>query len=497
MAAQRGSWHARSAAARAGAALLAAVAVALVVLVALGAAAQPARAAVAKGIVDNRLEYPGGIALAPVEGYAEEMGPLELGATWTRVLVYWDQLQPVAPWDAGYQGFDPTYRNELDTVVRALCGQGINVILTATDPPDWARDAKYEKYWAAYPTTAAVRTGDPRVRSAFRGFAWYLARHFGSLGVDHFEVWNEPNLRIRPQIVGKKVVGPEVYRRMLIAFSQGAHAANPSAVVIAGATSRFGSNGTSAGSTSPQWFARYLKDHGAAKWFDAYSHHPYTTRGSDPRPSAPPISPRNQVTLGNLTVLLKLFPSKPFYLTEFCYSTGQKDAFVVVVSPTEQASYLRQAFALLDAPAYKQVKVLLWFLVRDWQAHPDTDPELGVFSGLEDVNGVRKPAWYAFAGHNKLTVTAPAAAASGAPFDVGGTLTTRVGQGADVQVLLQTRSVDGGSWRTIGQQTTDDTGAYQFASVTQTAAARYRVVWDGVCESGQATVGLAGQGGTE
>jgi hypothetical protein len=453
-----------------------------------------ASAVCARGVVDNRLEYHGGIGLGPVDSYAEQMGPAYLGAKWTRVLAYWDQLQPSAPGvhdpgDLDGDGFNDAYVHELDTVVSALRAQGISVILTGSDVPTWARDTAYQQYWTKNSTTAVVRVGDPTVMAAFQKYAQFLASHFKKFGVRHFEVWNEPNLRLLPQVVGKKVVGPEVYRKLLVAFSKAAHAANPRAVVIAGATSRMGSPGNSSGSTSPQWFARYLKAHGATKWFDAYSHHPYSTRKSAPQPGAIPRRPDISVTLGNLPVLLKIFPTKPFYLTEYCYSTGSNDAFVVSVSKADQARYLRQAYAL--ASRYKQVKALLWFLVKDWQPAGQTGSTVGVFTGLVDQFDQRKPSWYAFAGDNTLTATGPSSVAAGAPFAVSGVLTTKEGPGADVSVLLQRRTLAGGAWSTVTTPTTktDAAGAYSF-DVTQTAGWKYRVVWDGVCESAPLSVAM-------
>jgi len=467
---------------------------ALAVYLFLSAVAAPAGAA-ARGIVDHRLEYHGGIALAPVTSYAAEMGPAGLNAKWTRILVYWDSLYPVAPWQSGYEGPDQTYLNELDTVVQALRDQGMTVILTGSDPPAWARDTRYKKYWHKNPTTAVVRVGDARVLSAFRGFARFIAEHYAPMGVRHFEVWNEPNLRLIPQIVGKKIIGPEVYRKMLVQFSKGAHAGNRSAVVIAGATSRMGSPGTSTGSTSPQWFAKYLKRRSAARWFDGYSHHPYSTRMSPPAPSAMPRRPDISVTLGNLPVLLRLFSNKPFYLTEFCYSTDPKrDAFVLAVSKADQARYMRQAYALFSKRAYRQVKVMLWFLVRDWQAQPSDPDSLGVYTGVIDTNERRKPSWYAFAGGNKLTIDeAPASSAAGAAFDMTGVLTTRQGPEAGITVKLQRRGLSATKWRTVSgaTATTDADGAYRIQGIKQTLAQRYRVIWDGVRESRQITVALA------
>jgi hypothetical protein len=462
-------------------------------LLAIGA---PQALAAQKGIIDHRLESSGSVILDNVPGYVETMGPAGLGATWTRVMVRWNHLQPAAPGvpyagDASGDGYDDHYVTELETVVAALHAQGIRVILSGNDVPKWAANPKYAT--GKHVTSAVMRVGDPTVMAQFRRFARFCAGHFLPWGVGHFEVWNEPNLAsgIYPQIVGKTVVGPAVYLKMLKAFYNQAKQVNRAAVVIAGATSRFGSDGNDPGSTSPQWFARYLKANRAGRWFDAYSHHPYTKRGSDPRPSVPPRQPKKSVTLGNIDVLLRIFPGKPFYLTEFCYSTAPvRDLFCVVVSKEDQARYLRQAYAF--AARYPQIKVLLWFLVTDYEKDPLLEPGVGVYTGLVDPAGLRKPSWYAFVGDNALSATAPESAASGARFTVGGVLATKDGPGTDVPVLLQRRGLAGGPWSPVVTPPvlTDAGGAYSF-SVAQTSAWQYRVIWDGVAESAPVSVSVS------
>ena len=493
MSQQRGSAIARSLAARPAEVLLAAVVTVLLVVAAQGIAAQPARAAAAKGIIDHRLQYSGHVPLAEVPAYADEVAAT--GATWTRVFVRWNFLQPQKPGvayagDANHDGYDDAYVKELDTVVAALHERGLKIMLCANDIPTWAANPKYCK--GKFTTSAVIRTDTPLAMAQFQRFAKFLAGHFLKWDVKHFEVWNEPNLGsgIYPQVIGKTAIGPAAYIKMLKAFWTGARSVNRSAVVIAGATSRFGSNGTDDASTSPQWFATYLKTHGAGKWFNAYSHHPYTKLGSDPDPTVPPKEPKKAVTLGNIDVLLKIFPTKPFYLTEFCYSTGLpplKDLFCVAVTPADQARYLRESWDYVAR--YPQIKAMFWFLVRDYEKWGE--PNVGLYTGLSDVSGAHKPAWYAFRGHNELAPTAPASVAAGADFTVSGHLTTQDSPDAGITLLLQRAPLVGGSWSTVSTPTTttDVNGDYAF-TVSQSEGWRYRVIFDGVCESDPLTVSV-------
>lgn len=451
--------------------------------------APPSQAgAVGKGVIDWRLEMPEGISdLSTVPALVSDMGPAKLNATWTRVYFRWARIQPLQPASATDPGYDAAYVNELDAVIGALHAQGTRVILTGTDVPSWAIDGRYRS-GAQYVSDVVPRMDDAVVRTAWQNLARFLAARYADKAgksfpmVGHFEVWNEPNLGsgLNPQLVGKKqtVVGPRAYFLMLKYFSVGAKQGNRSAVVIAGATSRRGAN--DAHSTSPQWFANYLKRMKASRYFDAYSHHPYTPPGSKPSPSAPPAQPRSMVTLGNISTLLKVFPSTPFYLTEYGYSTGAQDLFCLTVSPADQARYLRQAYAL--AARYKQVKVILWFLETDYYAPTPEKPRGGIYSGLVDLKGVLKPAWYAFAGRNVITATAPSSVKPGMSFTLAGTLTSKLGARAAQSVILQSRSLSGSTWSKVRATTTDAGGAYSF-SVKQSKSRAYRVVWDGVCES--------------
>ena len=146
-----------------------------------------------------------------------------------------------------------------------------------------------------------------------------------------YECWNEPNLHLTlyPQSTATDMnYGAHVYIKMLKRFAAGIGVGDPAARIIAGGTAPRGYKSTAPLSsrrmmTSPQRFAKQIKAAGIGSLFDAYSHHPYTPGASAKNwPEAAPRDPTTTVNLQNLGTLLQLFPSKPFYLTEYGYQTA-------------------------------------------------------------------------------------------------------------------------------------------------------------------------------
>jgi hypothetical protein len=453
---------------------------------------RPAAALAERGIVEHRLESSWGVPLADVGGLAAELGPDQLDAKWTRVLVHWAKLQPSAPGvlsagDADGDGYDDGYLAELRAVTAALHANGVRIIMTPTDVPEWASDRRLWKSrpWPSYPKgyspIYAMDVRNPVVLQQFKGLGRFLAGTF-AVEVGYFECWNEPNLggSLYPQKRrGDPHFGSRVYLKMLSAFHAGVEQGAAGAVVIAGATAPRGAD--DAFSTIPQTFARYLRDHEAGRYFDGYSCHIY--------PWGPPgrrtWHPWSAVALGNLNDLLRLFPRKPFYITEFGYSTEEPSDLGSVVSEAQQARYLCQAYAVADR-RYPQVKTILWFMVSDLAPSSGAD---GISMGLVTTKGEYKPAWYAFAGGTSLTLTAPSTVKTRTPFTMTGTLTHDMqGPLAARRLILQSRVDAGASWSVVAATTTRGDGSY-FVSVKQPPGTlSYRVIWDGVCVSPAVTI---------
>ena len=353
-----------------------------------GPAAQPA-CAVAKGLIDHRLEST--TSAAERAALIKQIGP-QLGARWVRLTVNWRLLEPTRG------AYDPVRVKRLDELVDGLHARGVRVILTTCYLPAWATD----KYWWSHPPAGYAQGYQPfypiraGALSDYARLGKYLARHFKGR-VQALECWNEPNLwpYLFPQRTpADPFYAARTYLRMLRAFHTGVKRAHTSVKIVAGATAPIGLNDRYR--TSPQRFAGFLKRHGAARLFDAYSHHPYAPGGSMyPAPDQPPNDRSTTVTLYNLRTLLRLFPSKPFYLTEYGYNTHPSRKFGGFTgSNTVQARYLRRAYSY--AARYRQVKMLLWFRLYD--TRPSNGPaDSGVYSGLREAGGARKPAWNAFA----------------------------------------------------------------------------------------------------
>jgi hypothetical protein len=348
----------------------------------------PASAGVGKGIHDVRLDA--ATTTAEAEPLVRELRH-GLGARWARLIADWRAIEPTRG------AYDEEQLARLDRRVAALRAAGVRVVVTTCYLPQWASD---ERFWTDPPQTYApgYQPFYPIRADALADYtrlAGMLATRYGRR-LAAIECWNEPNLWgfLYPQRTPTdRYFGARTYLGMLKAFTRGVRSSGVRVRVLAGATAPVGQDDKLR--TSPQTFARFLKRSGAARWFDGYSHHPYTPGGSRfHSPQRPPNNPRTTVTLYNLRTLLRLFPGKPFYLTEYGYNTQRSVDFAgFSVTEKAQARYLRQAYAM--ASAHPQVKALFWYLVRDVSS-ASQPADRGVYTGLRRLDGSKKPSWFAF-----------------------------------------------------------------------------------------------------
>ncbi len=421
---------------------------------------------------------------APSEPLAERLALVhELGVTLRGQVIRLDCEWPLGEPQRGVYD-DDGYLADLKSVTDAAHAEGLKVIVLIDYVPRWASD---KSYWSDPPASgySGYQSFYP-VAQASLGDLGAFTRHVAELLKDEvlgYECWDEPNLwsYIYPQRTATDgEFAAHTYLGYLSAMSAGVRAGDPGALVIAGATAPTGENDIFR--TAPQTFARELKSLGAGPLFDVYSHHPYCVGGrSDLDPSLAPVNPDHTVEMANIGTLLRIFPTKPFYLTEYGFSTHFSWAFGPPVTETQQAAYLRKALAM--AARHPRIKLLVWYLDRDFSPTGVTTDGNGTYTGLRRLGGAPKPAWYVFAGGDRLTLAAtPASVPRGALVRLSGRLTCAAVGGVTGKHLRLLRRRGSGAWVAVRGVTTGTDGVYSLR-VRVAATGRYRLLWAGVVSS--------------
>jgi polysaccharide biosynthesis protein PslG len=173
-------------------------------------------------------------------------------ARWIRVDLNWNVIQNNGPTSYNWAPFD--------NVINAARSRGIKVLGILTYTPAWARPAG---------TTSHSPPSDP---NTFANFARTAAAHFGAEGVHHYEIWNEPNI----SAFWAPNPDPVRYTRLLTLASAAIRAADPSAFIVSGGLSPWGSyGGRDAGHINPITFLEGIYANGGRGSFDAVGWHPY------------------------------------------------------------------------------------------------------------------------------------------------------------------------------------------------------------------------------
>jgi hypothetical protein len=405
----------------------------------------------------------------------------ELRASMVRYDVYWPTAEP----SRGVYD-DTGYLASVVDAVLAARAQHLKVVVLVCYTPKWASDQSFwdnppPGYAAGYQNFYPI---DPSAMDDFQAFMTHLVTLLQGQ-VFGYECWDEPNLwpYIYPQTTNSDPYFAEhKYETMLKRFKAGVRAVDSDAILIGGSTAPGGGTiDRTRYKTSPQVFAEKLKSDGAGAYFDAFSHHPYVLGGAlNMDPHCLPVHPSTTVGLSNISVLLHLFPKKPFYLTEYAFSTSYSNDFGAPVSEVDQARFLRMAFAM--SAQHPQIKALFWFLIKD-SSHTglDTDPT-GCYTGLRRVTGTRKPSYYVYARGNRLTLTAPTSARAGSLIRLKGRLTSASLGGIVGRTLVIQHRFGSGSWQTVRTMTTGTDG-YCSTKVKLGKTQSYRLCFPGVVNS--------------
>ena len=315
--------------------------------------------------------------------YLQELRPQVL-----RLNLNWYEVAPTRPADPSNPA-DPAYNwGVYDQTIQRAGTIGVEVLLHVFGTPPWANGGRPRQY-------------APTNMSDLYAFALAAARRFPT--VSKWAAWNEPNLAnyLRPtwrRIRGRlQPVGARTYARMCTNVWRAVHQAAAEAVrpvrVACGVTAPYARGGSG---ISPIRFLREMKR--AKARFDVYAHHPYS-RYRFVSPSTIPPNRLKTVSLGNIGDLVRELRRrygkwKRLWITEYGFQTNPPDR-LLGVSWARQAAWMRQAHRIVRK--HRRIDLFLWFLVQD---QPDTNGDAfgydGWQSGLVDINGTRKPAFFTF-----------------------------------------------------------------------------------------------------
>ncbi len=375
----------------------------------------------------------------------------DTGASIVRTTVYWNQVAPTRPTTAA-NPFDPAYNfQDLDDLLRSATLRGMTVMLTIWGTPDWANGGKGANY-------------APTQLSDLQSFAQALAARYsgrfpGYPFIDHYSIWNEPNLEqfLAPTYDSHgKPVSPTIYAGLARAGYAGIKAGNARALVAIGETSPRGrlkptSQHGVQQTLAPGVFAQLLSKARPTVRFDAWAHHPYSDVGASPTQKVR----FPNVNLGQIPTfehdLSTWFKrrSVPIWITEYGFQTkpGQPKG----VTPAQQAAYLKQSLAMVRKDTY--VQMFVWFIFRDepaslWHSgllneDASRKPSFAAFTAAARPFDVRNPVVVVRAGTSNPAVHLPVwelLARDGAGTQVGSTISV-VYSGKDVAVTQPTASI--------------------------------------------------------
>jgi len=198
------------------------------------------------GIADNNL-----LGASAREQATQFAAMKSVGITSVRVDANWRLVQPAGPslfnWSA------------LDQEVKAIRATGMSVDLIIDGSPSWA----------AVPAARNDMFAQPESAAQYAAWAATVASRYREMGVNYFEIWNEPNISLfwlpRPD--------PAAYTADLVAAYAAIKKADPAAIVISGGLAPASDNGINYNAVT---FVADMYEDGARGSFDYLGVHPYS-----------------------------------------------------------------------------------------------------------------------------------------------------------------------------------------------------------------------------
>jgi hypothetical protein len=272
------------------------------------------------------------------------------GAGWVRIDVNWSVIQRAGPSSYDWAPFD--------RVVKEASARGLHVLATPLYTPAWARAAGTDPL---YPPSDLAR---------YAAFCSAAAAHFAPLGVHDWEIWNEPNRGF-----WKPAPDPARYTAMLKLAYPAIKAQDPSAFVVSGGLSPYGSYGESGrDGMNPLTFLEKMYAAGAAGSFDALGWHPYNFGGLDFHPWSAWSQVADTKPSARSLMVAHGDGDKSIWGTEFGAPTGSAGP---AVSEASQARMVTDAYAQWKRLSF--AGPLFWYSFRDAGTNPgDVEQNFGL-----------------------------------------------------------------------------------------------------------------------
>lgn len=232
--------------------------------------------------------------------------------------------------------------------------------------------------------------GTPRdsvSRAAFARYCSTVVARYAPQGVKHYEVWNEPNLCIPEFCPWSPAPSPEEYVALLRAAYQAIKSADPSAFVLAGATSPLDEPETSQKIPGVAFIQRII-GLGAGDVCDAISFHQY-----------PVNRPPEDWVPAEVARMRAVAPGRRFWITEAGHHTSTAYGGV---SDLVQAQWLLRA--ILIGRGVSDLDRLSWYDLQD-DCGDGSNAECRY--GILRQDGSPKPAYQALAAMHDVVGSRP------------------------------------------------------------------------------------------
>jgi hypothetical protein len=304
-----------------------------------------------------------------------------VGATWVRVDLSWNDIQPDSSHVYHWQRFD--------RVVQAARARHLNVLPTIAYTPAWAREPGCH--------TQSCPPADP-VR--FADFAKDAAERYAPMGVHTWEIWNEPNIHN----FWSPKPDPAAYTHLLRVTAHAIRAVDRKTYLLMGGLAAVNTD-PKRGFTSQVGFLTAVSKLGANRLVDAVSYHPYTY------PYLPGATTgfgtsfeRISTTRENLAAVLDTYgtPDIPIWITETGAPTNGPGSAADGKTIPPVTTHVTEAFqaeiasaTVPAAAANRHVAAVFWFADQDSGTAKDKARH-SLFFGLRRYDGTAKPSFDAF-----------------------------------------------------------------------------------------------------